>query len=202
MNMRTSSLTALALATALTASQVAAGDRWLIGLDGLSSHIEDNNDEDSISVDEKASGGALQIGYRFSPNFMLRIYGGTADHPTSDPKVDIRFGGGLFEGVYLYRDGQSLRPYMFGGVGGFGLESQQASLLYKAEGAGVSFGGGLHYLVSRRVSLHGSLRLEAVNWNTVSVTYTAPDGGELAVETPVEESGFASKVTFGVAFWL
>ncbi len=154
MNMRTLTLTALALAATLVVSEAAAGDRWLIGLDGVNSHIEDNSDEDSISVDEKASGGALQIGYRFSPNFMLRIYGGTADHPTSDPKVDIRFGGGL------------------------------------------------HYLVSRRVSLHGSLRLEAVNWNTVSVTYTAPDGGELAVETPVEESGFASKVTFGVAFWL
>jgi len=195
-------LTALALAATLAANPAAAGDRWLIGLDGLSSQIEDNNDEDSISVEEKASGGAVQIGYRLSPNFMLRIYGGGVDHPTSDPEVDIRFVSGLFEGVYLFREGQSFRPYMFGGTGGFTLESQQESLLYKAEGWGVSFGGGAHYLVSSRVSLHGSLRLEAVNWNKVSVTYTAPDGSELAVETPVEESGFASKVTLGVAFWL
>jgi len=195
-------LTILVIATILTAGVAAAQDgRWLIGLDGLSSHVEDNDEEDNISIEEQAGGAALQVGYRFSPSFMLRVYGGGANHPTSDPNIEIRFIGSLLEGVYLFGDGHAFRPYLFGGIGGFKLESQQDALLFAVEGAGISFGGGAHYLVSGSVSLHGSVRLEAVNWNKASVTYSGP-GGDIAMEAPVEDSGFASKVTFGVAFWL
>ena len=188
---------------ALSAASVAAAmeDRWLIGLDGLSSHIDDNEDENNISVDEEAGGVGFQVGYRFSPTFMLRLYASAADHETNDADVTIRFGGAQFEAVYLFRDGRAFRPYLFGGLGGFMLESQQSSLLYEAEGAGLSFGTGAHYFVSGSVSLHGSLRLEAVNWNKVRATYSGP-GGDIAVETPVEESGYASKLSLGVAFWL
>jgi opacity protein-like surface antigen len=195
-------LIALALAACLAAAPAAAGGRWMLGLDGLSSNIQDNNEEDNISVEEKAGGVGFHVGYRFSPSFMLRLYGGSADHATTNPDVDIRFGSGLLELAYLFREGQAFRPYLFGGAGGFTLESQQESLLFKAEGAGVSFGGGVNYHVSKTISLHGSLRLEAVNWSKLSATITLNDGSELAGATPIEDSGFASKATFGVAFWL
>ncbi|MBU0740907.1 porin family protein [bacterium] len=195
-------LTILSLLALLVAGAAAAQDgRWLLGLDGLSSHVQDNNEEDLVSVDEQSGGAALQVGYRFSPAFMLRVYGGGADHATNISGIDIRFVSSLLEGVYLFGEGRAFRPYLFGGVGGYKLESQQDALLFAAEGAGISFGGGAHYLVGGSVSLHGSVRLEAVNWNKVTVTYSG-SGGDVALETPVEESGFASKVTFGVAFWL
>jgi len=195
-------LTTLLLAALLAAGAAAAQDgRWLIGVDGLSSFVDDNNDEDLVSIEEKAGGAALQFGYRFSPAFLLRLYAGGADHATNVGDIEIRFIGSLVEGVYLFRDGRDFRPYLFGGIGGFKLESQQDALLFDVEGAGISFGTGAHYLVSDGVSFHGSLRLEAVNWSKVTVTYSDP-GGDVAIETPVEESGFASKLSFGVAFWL
>ncbi len=202
MSRNTPLFAALAIALVLAAGGAAAQDgRWMIGLDGLSSHIGDNDDEPAISVDEQAGGGALQVGYRFSPTFMLRLYGGGADHGTSDPDIDIRFMSSFLEGVFLFGESRPFRPYLFGGLGGFQLESQQGDLLFEANGAGISFGAGAHYLVGRSVSLHGSLRLEAVNWDKASVTYEAPDGSTLSVETPVDDSGFASKLTLGVAFW-
>jgi hypothetical protein len=202
MNGPTLTMTTLLLAALLAAGGAAAQDgRWLLGLDGLSSHIEDNNEEDIFVVDEQSGGLALQVGYRFSPSFMLRVYGGAAEHATNIDGIDIAFLGSLLEGVYLFGDGNAFRPYLFGGLGGFKLESRQDALLYEADGAGISFGGGAHYLLGGTVSLHGSLRLEAVNWNNVSVTYE-DDSGAVSIETPVEESGFASKVTLGVAFWL
>ena len=191
-------LTTTLLITLLAAGAAAAQDgRWLLGLDGLSSFVGDNDEEDAVSIEEQSGGAALQFGYRFTPTFMLRIYGGGASHPTSLENIEIAFLSSLIEGVYVFRDGQDFRPYHFGGIGGFKLESQQDELVFAIEGGGVSFGGGAHYLVSGSVSLHGSLRLEAVNWNTATVKL-----GDVVIETPVEESGFASKLTFGVAFWL
>ena len=197
MNTRRLLITTLLL-TLLAAGGAAAQDgRWLLGLDGLSSYVGDNNEEDTVSIDEQSGGAALQVGYRFSPNFMLRLYAGGASHPTNVGDIEIAFLSSLIEGVYVFRDGRDFRPYLFGGVGGFKLESQKDELVFAVEGGGVSFGTGAHYLVSGSVSLHGSLRLEAVNWNTATFAL-----GDLAIEAPVEESGFASKLTFGVAFWL
>ncbi len=194
---------ALALLAILSAPTIAeAGDRWLLGLDGLSSHVGDNDEEDIVSIEETAGGGALQFGYFLNPNFMLRIYGGGANHATSDSGLEIVFAGGLFEAVYMFRAERAWRPYVFGGLGGFSIESQQESLTYEATGAGVSFGLGACYALGRTVHLHGSMRLEAVNWEQVSVTYTLPDGTDLAVETPVEDSGLASKLTLGLVFRL
>ncbi|MBC8423192.1 outer membrane beta-barrel protein [bacterium] len=189
---------AILLTILLAAGAATAQDgRWLLGLDGLSSHVQDNNEEDLVSIDEQSGGAALQIGYRFSPAFMLRLYAGGASHPTSVGDIEIAFISSLIEGVYVFRDGAAFRPYLFGGLGGFKLESQADELVFALEGGGVSFGAGAHYLVSGSVSLHGSLRLEAVNWNTATVSL-----GGVAIEAPVEESGFASKLTLGVAIWL
>lgn len=191
-------LTTTLLITLLAAGAAAAQDgRWLLGLDGLSSYIGDNNEEDAVSIDEQSGGAALQFGYRFSPNFMLRLYAGGASHPTNVGDIEIALISSLIEGVYIFRDGRAFRPYLFGGLGGFKVESRHDDLVFGLEGGGVSFGAGAHYLLGDTVSLHGSLRLEAINWNTAAVSL-----GGSTIEAPVEESGSASKVTFGVAFWL
>ena len=185
------------LGTLSLATPASAGGRWLIGLDGLSSRVEDNDAEDALSVEEQADGVGLQIGYNLNPNFMLRLYVGGADHATSDEDLEIVFAGGLLEAVYVFRAGRALRPYVFGGIGGFGIESRQDHLTYQAEGVATGFGVGAFYDLGRRFALHGSLRLEAVNWETVNVTYHQDGGSELIIETPVEDSGLATKATLG-----
>lgn len=201
MNLRTI-LTTVLLALLLAPGAAEAGGRWLIGLDGLSSRVEDNDQEDAVSIEETAGGGGIQIGYFLNRNLLLRLYVGGADHATSDSDVEIVFAGGLIEAAYLFRAEHALRPYVFGGMGGFAIDSQRESLEYQAQGVGTGLGLGVFYDLGRRVSLHGSLRIEAVNWETVSVTYTAPGGTEVDVETPVEDSGLASKLTLGLAIRL
>ena len=199
-------MTAIALLTCFVAAAPAAaadweGGRWLLGLDAVSSTIGANEDAADLLIDETAPGAGLQIGYLFTPNFQLRLFAASAEHETSDPDVKIRFGGGTLDAVYLFRAGQKVRPYVFGGLGGFSLESQQADLLYEAEGPGMALGGGVHVMLSRKVSLHGALRYEAINWDKVTATYDGP-GGSASVTVPVDEEGTAGKVLVGIVFWL
>jgi hypothetical protein len=178
-----------------------AADRWSIGLDTVSSTIGSTADDGALTVDERAPGGGLQMGYAFDEAFLLRLYVAGADHATNDPDVDLRFAGGTLDLCYRFRPGQALRPYVFGGLGGYALESQQDALLYEVQGTGAAFGGGILYRLGRRISLHASARIEAVNWETVRAVYDGP-GGSIEVETPIDDSGSAVKLTLGMLFHL
>lgn len=198
------SVTALIACLAAAAPAAAEGDfggRWLLGFDAVSSTVGANEDAAVLLIEETAPGVGLQIGYLFTPNFQLRLFAAAAEHETSDPDVKIQVGGGTLDAVYLFRAGQKVRPYVFGGLGGFTVESQQADLLYKAEGPGMALGGGVHVMLGRKVSLHGALRYEAINWDKVTATYDGP-GGSASVTVPVDEEGTAGKVLVGVVFWL
>ncbi|MDO9695468.1 MAG: outer membrane beta-barrel protein [Candidatus Latescibacteria bacterium] len=199
-------LSAIVLLTCLAAAAPAVaadweGGRWLLGFDIVSSTVGANEDANDLFIEETAPGAGMQIGYLFTPNFQLRLFVAAAEHETSDPDVKILFGGGTLDAVYLFRAGQKVRPYVFGGLGGFSLESQQADLLYEAEGPGMALGGGVHVMLGRKVSLHGALRYEAINWDKVTATYDGP-GGSASVTVPVDEEGTAGKVLVGIVFWL
>lgn len=178
--------------------------RWLLGLDVVAGTVADNEDADPAQgpvIDEKAGGLGLQFGYLLSPTFLLRLTAVGADHETSDPDVTIRFGGGTLDAVFLFRNGQAFRPYLFAGAGGYQAESQQDDALYRIRGPGVAFGAGLHQRLGSRATLHAALRVEAINWEKASVLLDLP-GGDLEVEAPIDEDGWASKVMLGAAFWL
>lgn len=174
---------------------------WLIGLDALSSTIGRDENADVIVVDETAGGGAFQVGYLVTPTFLLRLYSGIADHPTNVTDLSVRFSGATVDAAYLFRSGARLRPYVFGGLGGFRLDSQQNELRYEAKGPGFAFGGGAHLELGSRVTLHGSLRIEGVNWNEVRASYTTPQG-TVSIEQPVKDSGVATKLTIGIGIWI
>lgn len=190
-------LAVLMVAGAASAQQ----GRWLVGLDMISSTIGKNPDAVVVTVDETAPGGALQIGYAVTPSFTLRLYAAGADHPTSDPDIAIRFGGATIDAVFFFREGHRVRPFIFGGLGGFAIESQRANLIYKAEGPGMSLGGGVQAMLGGRVFLHGAVRLDQVNWNQESVTYTV-NGDSTTITSPVDSSGSAAKLSLGVGIWL
>lgn len=173
---------------------------WVIGLDLLGNSIDEDDSGDEFIVEQDGGGAALQFGYQFGPSFQLRFYGSGALHETTDPDVDVLFSGALIEGLYLFRPGQNFRPYVFGGLGGYALESQKDNFTYSASGPGASLGGGMHYFLNPHVSLHSSVRLEAVNWDTLTLSVES-ETGTIEVEAPIDESGNAAKFTFGMGFW-
>lgn len=196
-------VTAVAIAPAPARAQDPQ-HRWLLGLDLVAGTVGDNEDAtgpDDITIEQKAGGLGLQLGWLLKPSFMLRLSAVGADHDTSDPDVTVRFGGGTLDAVFLFREGLPLRPYLFAGVGGYQAESRQQDVVYDIRGPGVAFGAGLHLRLGARATLHGALRVEAINWEKASVLLDLP-GGDLEVEAPIDEDGWASKVMLGVAFWL
>ncbi len=133
---------------------------------------------------------------------MLRLYVAGAEHPTSVEGTDLLIAGGSFDLVAFLGGHPRFRPYLFGGLGGFEMESQQPNLTLSTEGVAVAFGAGCHYHLGGLVSLHGSARVEAINWNKSRATLYFPNGTNIVTETVVSESGTAAKLTLGVAFWL
>jgi hypothetical protein len=193
--------TLVALALIVLAGPARAVDRWAVGFDTLNSTIGSTTDDGAVSVDERAPGGAFQVAYRLDRSLLLRIWIGGAEHPTSDPDIDLVFAGGTLDLCYLFRPGAALRPYVFGGLGGYSLFSQQDAFRYEVMGPGAVIGVGVFHRLGRRISLHGSARYEAANWERVRATLDTP-GGAVEVETPVEDSGSAAKLTFGVVIHL
>ena len=201
-NRLTPAVTLLLLILGLVAAGPAAAweGRWLVGFDFVASHIGDSDDADEIVLDNSAGGGGLHAGYLITPSFMLRLGGAVAEHNTNVADVTIRFGGGTLDAVYLFRPGTTFRPYIFGGVGGYQAESQVADLIFDVSGPGLAFGGGAHLQLGRHFTLHGSLRLESINWEEATVTYDRP-GGLAQIAAPIDESGWASKLALGVGAW-
>lgn len=175
--------------------------RWLLGLDLAASTVADNEESEDIVIDQKAGGLGLQLGFLLKPSFMLRFCATAADHETSDPDVTIRLGGGTLDAVFLFREGRPFRPYLFAGVGGYQAESRQEELVYEIRGPGVAMGAGAHLRLGARATLHGALRVEAINWEKARVTWDQP-GGSIEVEAPIDEEGWTSKVMLGVGIWL
>jgi hypothetical protein len=188
-----------------TASEGGAEGRFIVGLDFFSSHIgaDDPTSETSpeaVFVEEVGQGGALTFGYLITPTFLLRLYLSGAEHDATDPDFDFRFSGGTFEGAYLFRPGRPLRPYLFGGLGGFTVKAEQDALEYETTGPGMVLGAGLYYFLSAHFAMHFSVRGEFINWDKAKARLTLPNGSAIETETPIEESGGAAKIGLGIAF--
>lgn len=197
-------ITAAALLTAIGAGPARAQAperRWLLGFDAVAGTIDDNEQTADIAINQKAGGLGLQLGYRLKPSFMLRFSAIATDHETSDPDVTIRIGGGTLDAVFLFREGNPFRTYLFAGLGVYQAASRQAALSYSVRGPGAAFGVGAYRQLGGCATLHGSLRVESVNWEKSGATWEQP-GGRNEVAAPIDENGWTSKVMLGVGFWL
>lgn len=175
--------------------------RWLLGFDAVAGTIDDNETTADIAINQKAGGLGLQLGYRLTPSFMLRLAAIAADHETTDPDVSIRVAGGTLDAVFLFRDGNPFRTYLFAGLGAYQAASRQAALSYSVRGPGVAFGVGAFRRLGDCATLHGALRVESVNWEKSGATWEQ-SGSRSDVAAPIEEDGWTSKVLVGVGFWL
>ncbi len=186
----------------LADAAIAQDGRWMLGFDLLADSVGGDDDPDALTITDPAFGAALQIGYLFTPSLQLRLYAASADHETSDADVDIRVGGGTFDLAYVFRPGAAVRPFLAGGLGGFRAEAQDDAFEYAAEGSAMSFSGGMHVLLGRKVTFHTQARLEVINWNEAQATLNLPDGSSQTFTAPIDDSGGAFKVSVGVCLWL
>jgi len=177
-----------------------------LGVQLLSSFIgsEDrpaNPPEGAVYVDEVAPGLQLWLGYAFSPAFLLRLSVSGATHESNFSNVDVRVSSAMLEAVYHVSTAGRLRPYVYGGLGGYALRSLQDRFEFESEGGAIDLGAGINYFVSRRVSFDLSARADFINWDKTTATVELESGEKLTVETPVDENGTAAKILFGIGVW-
>ena len=154
----------------------------------------------SVFIDETGGGGGLWLGWGFDDSFSLRLSVDGAAHETTDPAIEVGYGSVTLEALYLFRNPDHLRPFVVGGIGGFGLLSRDDQYDYGTAGGGLVTGGGLYYFFGETFALEFSGRLEFVNWEE-KVASRIDDGDSQNVTTPVESEGIAGKLTFGVSTW-
>lgn len=205
-----------ALAAALTcawaalsplSASAAEGTRgFSLALDAHRSHIgaDDptaSSPDDALFVDEVGSGGSLSLGWGFTPTFTLRLVMSGSRHETTRDDVDLRLTAITLEAVHYFQPGRPLRPYVFGGLGGFRGESEDDPFTWESEGGAVVFGAGLAYFLSRDFAFTFTARGEAINWDKTTATLALPGGGTLVSEQPVDEGGLAGKFAVGMGWW-
>ncbi len=195
------------IALLITSSSAAADtDGFFFGLDLHSNHLggEDapaDPSPDVVFVDQNGGGADLFLGWGFGPSFPVRLSVCGAAHETSDPDIEVTYTGITIDGMYLFRNPEPLRPYLYGGIGGFALTSRRDALDWETSGPGILFGGGLLYFCGDTFALDFSARAELVNWERTRATWHLP-AGDATAETPIEEEGSAAKILVGVSWWL
>lgn len=197
---------ALALLPAV-ASRAAEGTRgFQLGVEAHRSHIGADDPHagapaDALFVDEVGGGGALTLGWGFTPTFALRLVLAGSRHETTRDNVEVQLSGATLEAVHYFQPGRPLRPFVFGGLGGFSAESRDDPFTWETEGGGACFGVGLVYFVSRDFAFTFNARADAINWDKASGTVALPGGGTFTVDQPVDEGGLAAKFGVGMGWW-
>ncbi len=174
---------------------------------GNSNHLggvedrEPGDAEQSIFLGENAPGGTIVLAYGFTPSFPVRLSVSGAEHNTTDPDVDVQFSSVTLEGAYVFRAGTPVRPYVYGGFGGFRLKSRLDEFDYEATGPGIDVGVGLYSFLGSHFVFDAALRFDFVNWETETARVDLGDGNTAVVERPLREEGSAAKILLGIGWW-
>ncbi len=168
-----------------------------IGSDDQSS----TSDPDDVYVDDTGIGGMLAAGYGFGPALAIRLEASVTAHNTSNPEIQFTSSNLLAEMLYIFRDMETWRPYIFGGVGGFAVKSKDNELEIEITGPGLSAGAGFYYFFSDNFTIDASLRGDFINWSEAKATLTQANGSTFAAGLPIDESGSAARIGIGGSWW-
>ncbi len=163
---------------------------------GSSLHQDDAGEEEFFIKDD---GGGIQLdfGYRFNPTFMLELSLGGADHETSDPAIDARLEVFQILGYYRFSPERAFRPYLKGGLAGYGLSIDGGSYSWRVEGGGVALGGGFRYFFSPHFSIGLDLTHNMIQYDTAEIDV---EGFSYEWEIDEEGSSTALGLMFGYSF--
>jgi hypothetical protein len=186
------------LAPSVTQAESTEDERgFFLGLtlEGTSFH----SDVASSAFNIKQDGGGAQVsfGYRFNPVFMLELSAGGASHKTSDTAIDAQVVLVQILGYYRFLPEKSIRPYLKGGIGGYGLNLTYGSASAKMSGGGIVFGGGFRCFLSRRFSLGADLTHNMIRFDKASISL-----GQLSYESNTDEHARLTSlgITAGYSF--
>jgi len=146
----------------------------------------------------KDDGGGVQLftGYSFNPVFSLQLELGVAGHETSVQAIDAAFGSVALLAHYRFAPGRDFRPYIKGGLGGYGLVLTDNQAEVRIEGGGVPIGGGFDFFFSRHFSLGVDFTYNIITYNKVTV-----DLGEFTAGFDIDEDGAQSSLGLALAYY-
>lgn len=211
MKLRGSTIVLLAvLACAIAGMDVACADqpdevklrRWYVGLQ-LTGGERDTWDVFGVpgqppgDVSDSGGGGTFQIGYRFGGRFLLglQVTGLSFDIPGYPPKMrDI---SALITGTVLFREQQTLQPFLRGGFGGGGVVQDAPGGYTVALGTAVLAAGGIQVRLSSRFSLEAEL---GADFKNILEVQDRPDGGP-DTDWSVKASQMGWHLSLGMMVW-
>jgi len=201
-------VTALLLAAPTTAATDAPAAvklrRWYLCLEGTTS-VRDHWDvfnRDGLppaSVNRKGEGGGFVFGRRFGGRFLLGLQLAVARHDMAGVPEDAYDIEALLTGTVLFRERDTLQPFVRGGFGAGGVAFEHAGDggATTSIGTGAVAGGGLQVRLSSRFSLE--FEAVAVFTNFLEV-HDNPDGGPDS-DWRVKTSNVGWRTGVGVMVW-
>ena len=189
---------ALFLCSTLTTVAVAQKDvrekGFYLGLRLAGSGLKVDDDGTSgFTVSEDGGGLQLFTGYSFNRVFSLQLEFAGATHETSDPAIEVRPGSVALFAHYRFRPGHGFRPFVKGGLAGYGLVFDGNLGEVRLSGGGVPLGGGVDYFFNRRISLGLDLTYNIISWDKAVV-----DLGDTTMGFDIDEDG--AQTSLGLAF--
>ncbi|MCK5406895.1 MAG: porin family protein [Candidatus Krumholzibacteria bacterium] len=193
-------ITTLALALPVTKAHAQKEDRsrgFYLGIKfiGSSLHVDEDGESDFFVKDD---GGGIQFhaGYSFNRVFSLELAFGGANHETSVQSIDADFG--LFQLCVHYRfsPGRAFRPYIKGGLGGYGLVLKDNNKSVRIDGGGVPIGGGFDYFFSKHFSLGVDLTHNIISYDKVKVDFGTPTDG-----LDIDQAGAMTSLGLALAYY-
>ncbi len=181
-------------------------DMWLLGFGlnwadiGATDRTENASTGD-LFIDDTGIGGTITAGYGFGPALAFSVEGSATDHNTSSPDVDFFFSSLVGEMLYIFRDMETWRPYILGGIGVFAASSRENAFEYDVTGTGLSVGGGFYYFFTDHFSLDGCLRGDFISWGEEKARVTLANGTTLEASAPIDDSGSTARISAAASWW-
>jgi hypothetical protein len=163
---------------------------------GSSLHVDDDG-ESAFFVKDDGGGLQLYAGYSFNRVFSLVMVAGGANHETSVQAIDANFGFLQILAHYRFQPGKSFRPYVKGGVGGYGLELTDNNASVRIEGGGIPIGGGFDYFFSRHFSLGVDFTHNIINYDELEIDL----GGGATAGFELDEEGAMTSLGLAIAYY-
>ena len=153
-----------------------------------------------LFIEEGGQGLTFLGGYAFTPRFGMRLTAGTAAHRTTQAAVEVYQSSVVLEAHYRFLPRERARPYVFGGLGGTDVRTDQQGFHVQTSGALAVLGVGVLYDLTGHLVADLTVRLDQINWNSVKVTQDLPNGASTQLESPIEETGSAGKLMLGLVW--
>lgn len=189
---------ALSNATLLYAHEVEdASPGFYLGLTlmGSSLHADDTIDE-VFTVKDDGGGAMLLLGYHFTPAFALELSAGGANHETNIQAIDADIGLLQIFALYRFAPGQQFRPYIKGGIGGYGLSFNGDGGDVTATGGGLAFGGGFSFFFTPHFALGLDLTHNIIKYDQIELSFD-----DITIGTEIDEEGSMSSLGLSFSYF-